>query len=288
MYASAQIREALAAAIMRMLRPLVRVLLAHGLSFKAFADLARRAYIDVALHEFRLPAKKQTISRVSILTGLSRKEVQRVLQDPDAYGADPDASYNRAVRVIGGWVRDRTFTDSHDRPIPLPLENGPSSFASLVRRYSGDMPAKAVLDELLRVGAVERIDDDHVRLVSRAYVPRASETEKLAILGADVADLISTIGHNLEYGAADPYFQRKVMYDNLPVEALAEFRALSAERAQKLLERLDEWLATHDRDVTLQATGTGRVRAGIGIYYFEEDLQTTPDERKHGRATHPG
>lgn len=277
----------MAAAIVRMLRPLVRVLLAYGLSFKAFADLARRAYVDVALHEFRLPARKQTVSRVSILTGLSRKEVQRVLQDPEAYEAGASASYNRAVRVIAGWVRDRAFTDSHDRPIPLPLENGPNSFSSLVRRYSGDMPAKAVLDELLRVGAVERVDDDHVRLVSRAYVPRASEIDKLAILGTDVADLIGTIGHNLEYGAADPYFQRKVMYDNLPVEALAEFRGLSAERAQKLLERLDEWLATHDRDVTPQSTGTGRVRAGIGVYYFEEDLQTTPHERKHGRASDP-
>ena len=283
MHASLQVREVLSSALARLLRPLIRLLLSHGVSFRAFADVARRTYVDVALNDFRLTGKKQTVSRVSILTGLSRKEVQRILHDNEPLETETLDGYNRAACVIAGWIRDRTFTDSHDEPIALPLENGPTSFSALVRRYSGDMPVKAVLDELLRVGAVERTGDDCVRLLARAYVPRTSEVDKLRILGADVADLISTIDHNLAHGAADPFFQRKVMYDNLPVEALPEFRALSAERGQKLLERLDEWLATRDRDVTPQASGTGRVRAGIGIYYFEEKLDCTTEAHTHGR-----
>jgi Family of unknown function (DUF6502) len=67
----------------------------------------------------------------------------------------------------------------------------------------------------------------------------------------------------------------------LPVEACAELRALSAERAQKLLERLDEWLARHDRDVSPHVGGTGRRRAGMGIYYFEENLESVPQGSKH-------
>jgi len=85
--------------------------------------------------------------------------------------------------------------------------------------------------------------------------------------------LISTIDHNLQAdGSPDeiPLFQRKVLYDNLPAEVLPEFRALSAESSQKLLEKLDAWLAERDRDNNPEIEGTGRHVAGIGIYYFEE------------------
>jgi hypothetical protein len=234
------------------------------------------------MREFGIPGRKQTVSRVSILTGLSRKEVQRLLEEQaPAEGADPDvhARYNRAARVVAGWVRDRDFTDANGNPHPLSLSGDNASFGLLVKRYSGDVPARAILDELLRVGAVERTNDDHIRLLSRAYIPRASDIDKLDILGADVADLITTIDHNLQHGSADPRFQRKVMYDNLPEEPIAGFRALSAAQAQTLLEKLDEWLAQSDRDVNPAMKGTGRVRAGIGIYYFEEKLDQPSEDK---------
>jgi len=100
-----------------------------------------------------------------------------------------------------------------------------------------------------------------------------------------VADLVTTIDHNLQHGAADPFFQRKVMYDNVPVEALEEFRRLSGAQAQSLLERLDKWLSQHDRD-TSGTSGTGQVRTGIGIYYFEEDIASQrPRELKKPRGS---
>lgn len=268
------LHQVLVSAVARLLRPLVRVLLANGLPFGAFMDLAKRAYVEVALNEFGIPGKKQTISRVSVLTGLTRKEVQRLLQDA-SLDESVDEGYNRAARVVSGWVRDPEFTDSFGEPLLLPVEGVITSFSALVRRYSGDMPARAVLDELVRVGAIERLHDGRLRLLARAYVPRKSDVEKLGILGHDVADLISTIDHNLEHGATLPFFQRKVMYDNLPVEALEELRTLTAANGQQLLERLDKWLARQDRDVNPDVKGTGRMRAGIGIYYFEQDLQAT-------------
>lgn len=232
------------------------------------------------MHEFSIPGKKQTISRVSILSGLSRKEVQRLL-DEESQSPKTDAGerYNRAARVIAGWVRDKEFTSMSGDPLELSVTGDGISFSLLVKRYSGDVPARAVLDELLRVGAVERLEDDRIRLVSRAYIPRTSDLDKLDILGTDVADLITTIDHNMRSGAADPRFQRKVMYDNLPEESIPQFRALSVERAQALLEKMDEWLSQHDRDVNSSVKGTGRVRAGIGIYYFEEELDQRPEDK---------
>lgn len=265
--------QVLSAVVMRLLGPLVRVLLRHGMSFNAFSDLAKQVYVEVGMREFGIPGKKQTVSRVSILSGLSRKEVQRLLGErAQPTGTDAQERYNRAARVIAGWVRDGDFTDASGDPLPLSQGGTGASFSQLVKRYSGDVPARAVLDELLRVGAVERLGDDRIRLLSRAYIPRTSDPDKLDILGADVADLITTIDHNLQHDDAAPRFQRKVMYDNLPEEAVSAFRSLSAQQAQVLLENMDHWLSRHDRDVTPSVKGNGRVRAGIGIYYFEEDL----------------
>lgn len=260
---------------MHLLRPLIRVILRNGMSFNAFSNLAKRVYVDVAKKEFGIPGKKQTISRVSILSGLSRKEVQSVMsQDiPTVVEEASYERYNRAARVIAGWVRDRDFLDSAGHPMTLGQEDGNVNFSLLVKRYSGDVPARAVLDELLRVGAVERLQDGRIRLLSRAYIPRTSDLDKLEILGTDVSDLIHTIDHNLQHGATDPFFQRKVMYDNLPVEAIGAFRPLVAEQAQALLEKMDQWLSQHDRDVNSSVNGTGRMRAGVGIYYFEENLE---------------
>jgi Family of unknown function (DUF6502) len=267
----------LSSAIMRLLRPLIRVILRNGMSFNAFSNLAKQVYVSVAMQEFGIPGKKQTISRVSILSGLSRKEVQSVMSQSDAAKeASPYERYNRAARVIAGWVRDRDFLDSDGNPMVLNQEGGNANFNLLVKRHSGDVPTRAVLDELLRVGAVERLPDGRIRLLSRAYVPRTSDLDKLEILGTDVSDLIHTIDHNLQHGAVNPFFQRKVMYDNLPAEAVSKFRDLAAEQAQTLLETMDQWLSQRDRDVNSSVRGTGRMRSGVGIYYFEETLEQHP------------
>ncbi len=279
-----RIGRALAAALERVLRPLFRVVLRNHMSFRAFLDIAKHTYVEVAASEFHIPGKKQSASRIALLSGLTRKEVQRLLEAPAMNDSDAGERYNRAARVVAGWVRDADFSDTEGNPKVLPLQDGPqnrASFAELARRFSGDIPFRAVLDELLRVGVVEKLDDGNIRLKSRAYVPESGDADKLNILGTDVADLVDTIDHNLQHGGADPFFQRKVMYDNVPAEALQEFRRLSGTQAQALLERLDKWLSQHDRDSHPGTNGTGRVRTGIGIYYFEENLTSqTSQEAK--------
>ncbi len=264
--------EAVSAAILRLLRPLVRLLLRNAVPFRTFAELAKRVFVTVAMEDFSLSSRKQTVSRVSTLTGLSRKEVRKVVQSAQPTDAEAIGRYNRAARVITGWVRDPKFRDATGRPRVLSWQAGGGTFGPLVKRYSGDIPARAILDELVRVGAVERLNNGQIRLLARAYVPQQGDADKLGILGTDVADLIATIDHNLQHGFAVPRFQRKVMYDNLPSEAVAKFRPLVASKAQKLLEILDRWLSRQDRDTNRSARGTSRVRAGVGIYYFEEQL----------------
>jgi hypothetical protein len=263
-------------AVLMLLRPLCRLLLRYQVPFGAFEELAKHVYVQTAMADFGIPGKKATLSRASILTGLTRKDVQRLVAEPEPVKAATQEGYNRAARVLGGWARDADFRGPDGHPAALEAQDGAASFAELVRRYSGDMPARAVLDELLRVGAVRRRDDGRLELVTRAYVPMGGEVEKLGILGADVADLIATIDHNLQHGGTDPRYQRKVMYRSMPAHVRPAFRALSAQQSQALLERLDAWLTEHDTDDSPDQAEAPRVRLGLGIYYFEAPAALDP------------
>ncbi len=267
---ASSISQALSAAVTALLRPLVRLLLRNGISYGTFSDLAKRVYVEVATEEFSIPGRKQSKSRVAILTGLTRKEVLRVKRLPATDDLGALQRYNRAARVIAGWVRDSAYTDGSGNPVDLPFDGEDTGFHRLVRSYSGDAPARAILDELLRVGAVECVPGGCVRLLERSYVPKTGEVEKIGILGADTSDLISTIDHNI-LSADAPFFQRKVCYDNLPAEVLPDLKTIAGYKAQMLLESLDRWMSERDRDFHPGIAGTGRKRAGIGIYYFEDD-----------------
>ncbi|OOZ39482.1 hypothetical protein BOW53_11255 [Solemya pervernicosa gill symbiont] len=268
---SVDLHKALTAAVLRLLRPLVRILLRNGISYGEFTDLSKQVYIDVAERDFVLPGKKQTVSRISILTGLSRKEVARIqkLDAPSDHLAKH--KHNRAARVISGWMTDERFS-SEEEPRVLDFEGGQASFSELVKQYSGDMPVRSVFDEMERVGAVARDGEGRVHLKVRAYTPHGDEAGKLFILGSDAADLVTTIDHNLQNSGGELRFQRKVAYDNLPRDVIPKLRKLGDKRAQNLLESVNRFLVAHDRDMNSEAEGEGRMRAGYAIYYFEEDL----------------
>jgi hypothetical protein len=269
-------QKALGAAARSILRPLVRILLRGGVPFGVFMEHAKRIYVEVAAADMQVEGRKPSIARTAVITGLTRKEVSR-LWKTSAEAGGPDASrYNRAARVLTGWVRDKRFADAMGGPAALPFAGSKPNFSELVSLHSGDMPPRAVLDELLRVGAVQEEADGCFRLVARAYVPSLGEREKIEILGADVAELLSTIDHNLVSPPDEAFYQRKVSYDNVVGEALPSIREEAAIAAQATLERLDAQLSRSDRDANPDAPGTRRARVSLGIYYFEEFDEETP------------
>ncbi len=271
----------LTGAAARLMRPLARVFLRYGLTYAAFADVAKRVYVDVARREFTIPGRKQSMSRISALTGLSRKEVARVWQSLDEEPDEGREHYNRAAQVMSGWRRDDDFIDSRGRPAALSVDGPEPSFATLVRRYGSDVPARAIYDELERVGAIKVLKDGRVRLEARALILSDREVDTLEGLGVDVADLVSSVDHNLQSDPAERVFQRKVAYDNLPAEARRRLREVAWRHGQTLLERLDREMAKYDRDVAPKAKGGGRHRAVLGVYYFDEDLDERHDDRKN-------
>lgn len=263
------IKQILAAATLKMLYPIARVLLKHGVSHTEFSELARKAYVDVAFKDFRITGRKQTVSRVAVLTGLSRKEVVRLQYVKDVAPLAEKGPLNRAARVITGWTIDPEFRNAQGQPLPLPSTGEGASFATLIKRYSGDITAGAVLDELVRVGAVE-LREELLFLCAQAYVPRKSELEKLKILGVCAADFLNTIEHNISTTDDNARFQRAVIYHDLPREVVDEFKTLSAEKANALLLELNQWLADKTRATAKRSLFSARIKTGLGIYFFED------------------
>ena len=264
-------------AIRCILRPLVKAALQLGMPYQLFAMDVKTVYLEVAEAEFALTSRKQSAARVAIVTGISRKEISRIHKNNSDNPTDDDSPpVNRSARVISAWINDREFQRKSGEPLELPIDGDGASFTSLVRKSSGDMLVRAMLDELIRVGAVE-MNNKKVRLVNRSYIPVNCDAEKFRILGSDVAKLIETINHNIYDQPQDAFFQRKVYYDNLPAETLDQIRALSREHGQRVLELLDKKIQKFDRDVNPKVKGTGQYTAGMGIYYFENvsDKDTT-------------
>jgi Family of unknown function (DUF6502) len=279
-----EIKRTLHAAVLRLLRPLVRLLLHHSVPYETFADLARWVYVDVAEKEFKLDGKKQTTSRISVITGLNRKEVARLQDMP--LGDDPNtvSSMNRAGKVVTAWLHEYPRANAPKHAVPLPLE-GEHSFATLVKRYSGDMPTRAVLDELLRVGVVRKLESGDVELLSSGDVVPGMENRKalLSLFGEDTTDFISTYSHNIFAPDENKFFQQKTYTDNIPVELLGSIKLLSRQRGQAIMDQFREEFSKVDRDVTPEVTGTGRARALFGVYYYEEilepgDMPAAPDK----------
>ncbi len=265
-------------AVYKLLRPLVKLLIRRGVPHSVFADVARHAYVDAATKEFTIPGRKQSISRVSVLTGINRKDIAKLKKRPHPLENDAANQYNRAHRVINAWLRDSRFQDEHGDLRPLPLDGDEFSFSELVRLYSGDVPVRALLDELQRINAVSIDNEDQVSLLTQAYLPEEDTEEKLRIFGIAAADLLSTLNHNMEAESLQARFQRTVVYTNIPRESLSQIRNRSQEEMQEVLMKTNQWLCQHDRDVNPELAGEGQVRAGIGIYYFEEDLDSESQE----------
>ena len=259
----------LTTAVRQILRPLVRILLRNGIACGSFEEMVRKAYVDEAFAQAQRSKTKATISSVSAETGLSRKEVKRLTETDLTDSSSTEQKYNRAIRVISGWLNDPRFAYAEGNPRALTLDSGldsdDGSFASLVKHYSGDIPTRAMLNLLESSECVE-VKDGLVHLVRNAYVPGNDPEEIIRILGKDTNQLINTIDHNLTADEKSKWFQRKVSNPRVRADALDEFREFSRKRSQTLLEELDSWLSQNEADEESDAR-----YASMSIFYFEQD-----------------
>ncbi|WEJ62937.1 DUF6502 family protein [Thiomicrorhabdus lithotrophica] len=259
------LQTALSISATKILRPLIRIMIRNGVSCGNFEEMVRKAYVDEAFALGHEQSNKTTVSSVSAQTGLSRKEVKRLKELENLNRDQNDQKYNRATRVISGWTNDEIFVDSTGQPKALRLDNEEASFANLVKMYSGDITTKAMFDLLLSAECISQ-EDELIHLIKPAYLPGNDSAEVALILGSDTHELIKTISHNMATDDHNKRFQRKVSTTKLSKMATEEFKKLSAQHSQALLEDLDAWLSAHEAEPNTESQ-----YVSLGIYYYESN-----------------
>ncbi len=252
-----------------LLRPLVRTLISRGVTAPAFYRLLKSVYVDVAYREFRIDGDTPpTDSRVSLLTGVHRRDVRAYLSDPDDSWETARAKTATFATVLGQWLARPELQDDDGRPAALPRTSadGPD-FERLVQSVSRDIRPRTVLDELMRQALVIEGEDGLLRIADGAVLGAASDDHKTVFFAANVGDHLAAAAENL-LSKDPPFLERAVFYNRLSPVSVDRIEEQARKLSQAALEALNSEsskLQQADKDTTGPLE-----RYRYGVYFYRE------------------
>lgn len=260
--------QELVTAIRRLFRPLGRLLLSHHITYTFLANLLKGIYVNVAEKEFPVAGRRQSDSRISLLTGVHRKDVRRLRKARETDEPPPKA-VSLAGQIIARWSGTPEYLCDDGKPKALrrlASADQSCSFEALVKSVSKqDIRARVVLDELVRLGVVIVDSEDRVHLKMEAFIPKEGLKEKAYYLGQNIGDHIAAGTHNL-LDITPPMLDRSVYYDSLTSESVGELARLAEETGMKALQEVNK------RALELQAADEKKVsatqRMNFGVFFF--------------------
>lgn len=257
-------KQFLQGACRAVLRPLVSMLLKCGMTFKEFSDISKSVFVESASADYGIDGRPTNVSRVSILTGISRKEVKRQREILESTEVPVTRKINDATRVLSGWHQDSQFLDEDQEPLALAKTGQGATFVNLCDKYGGDVPPTTMLKELLNTECVEQLEDGSLRVLKRYYQPAIRDDENLLFAVDRIRDVIATMDNNVfpkEGGALR--FGGYADNEFIPVESVAAFHKFMDRRGQAFLEDVDDWLSDNaaDKNDTRQL-----VRVGVSLF----------------------
>ncbi len=259
----------------RLLKPIARILLRSGLSFRELNELCKKTYIAVATDEFGVDGRPTNVSRVAMLTGMARRDVRKVRMSLDDEDLEVLGRMNSATRLLSGWYQDVDFTDDAGKPLPLPESGASPSFSELARRHAGDIPVTTLLKELRNAGAIESPANGLLVARTRYYMPgrtTPATAETLLRSGSVLEDIGNTVDFNLRRRPEDDArFERRATNLRIGSENVNEFREFIEKEGQIFLEKVDTWLSDHEvPEAELDQHKT--IRLGLGAYLIQDPV----------------
>ena len=267
-----EVKDHLRRALSLMFKPLVRLLIAQGVTHAEFSETAKEVYVEVALRHFESQGRVNR-SRVAILTGLTRKEVKNVIDRTIELGFQ-EKTYSRPERVLTGWYSDPRFQGPYGIPLELQYEvtdKESPSFIELVKKYSGDMAPRQMLNQLLEAGSVVEIENRY-KAVRRIFKHSTLSPSLIKRLGEVGYRVFSTAAKNIDKQMeGSGYFDRMVFADDgCTDEVINSFDEYIKPRGQEFLEELDVWFSSRK---DLNKEGDERKETGIYMVHYVEDIE---------------
>ena len=263
-----------------LLRPLVRTMIARGLTAPVVYSLLKRVYVEVAETHFALDDKPLTDSRIAMLTGVHRKDIRTIRSETDDGAGEARRKSALLATVIGQWMTNPDFLGADGTP--RPLSRADDGFDALVRTVSKDVRPRTVLDELTRAGLVSETTDGLLALRAEAVVGTGSTADREAFFAANVGDHLAAASENL-LAEDPPFFERAVFYNQLTPASVDEIEAAARTQAQALLETLSAQSSALRR--TQDADDAPRQRYRMGVYFYREDADAAPKTDDKGSDT---
>lgn len=279
--------EVLVAAIRKLLRPLVRLMLSFQITYPFIINMLKSIYVEVADEEFKFSDKRQSDSRINLLTGVHRKDVKRLRSESDESLSTP-RNISIGAQLIAYWLGSEEFVDRNGQPLPLPLRTpsqkaGTRSFDDLVEMVcKQDIRPRVILDEWLNIGIASLDENQRVTLNTGAFTPEKGFEEKAFFFGKNLHDHLSASTQNL-MGHKPSYFDRSVYYDNLTLDSVEQLSQLANEVGMSALTTVNKSaLALQKRDQS-KSDKDHRINFGIFNYntVYKSDAQDKDKEGEH-------
>lgn len=244
-----------------------------GIGVGELTSLAKVAYVRAAVEQGKALAgesKRPNVSRISVVTGLTRVEVDAILATDGAEVLANERGWQRAERVLSGWWNDADFQTADGLPAILPLRGKRKSFAALCDRYSGESGSSGrILDALLRVRAIKQLSDERIQALSRTYATVRWDAAGIEALGVQLSEHCATLLHNLEHPSR-PHFLRRVVNTRLnPRHAPMLIRDME-QQANSFANSVDDALNDRQYTVTDKSPAAESMQLGLAVYVFEE------------------
>ena len=253
------------------LRPIAKILLRYGVGYKEFTEVAKAAFVDVATSEFGIRGRPTNISRVAVMTGLTRKEVRRVRDKLDSGDSDLSVKSTPLATVLHHWVTEDEYLDEAGNPAVLPFGGDGNTFSSLVRTYGGDIPAGAMRTELKRVGALQEEENGDLRVLKRTIVPKLKHEYVAMSLMHSAYTLMSTIAFNSDEEKSDLNWAQCLSYSSkVRGDKLKSVRRISSDRINELAVSFDDLFSGYEIDADDTDPTRDTRTVAVGLYYFEE------------------
>jgi hypothetical protein len=265
------IQQQILGAFLVTLRPIAKLLLRFGIGFREFSEVAKTAFVDVASNDYGLRGRPTNISRVAVMTGLTRKEVRRIRAKIEGGQQSISVKTTPLSEILHRWHAEMDFLDSSGRPAILPFSGEANSFSDLVKRFGGDIPPGAMRTELKRVGAVRELPNGKLEAINRTIHPKGSHEKLITALIHAVYPLVSTVAHNVDPDReGEPWAQLSTYSQSIREGDVPRLRRISFDRLTEVAEAIDDLFMAYETLHENDELPNQKSTVAVGVFYFEE------------------
>ncbi|MBW6494787.1 MAG: hypothetical protein K0B16_09590 [Burkholderiaceae bacterium] len=266
-------------ALRHILRPLVRLMLASGVTFPIVSELLKGVFVEVAERDFRLHGRAMTDSRINLISGVHRKDIRRLRESDLSVAEVVPETVSFGGRLVATWLTDGRFLDETGSARPLPkirAADGGVCFADLVASRTTDIRQRVVLDEWLRLGIVSIDDQDRVVLNTAAFVPQPGLDEKFFFFAHNLHEHAAAATNNL-LGARAPQLERSLIYEGLTPASVEHLDKRARQLGTRMLKELNR-LAS-EREASEAGNPEARGRFTCGVYFHSAPVDIAGGEK---------